>query len=183
MNINDYRPKFDNVIEHLSGELAGLRTNRATPALIENISVVAYEESDALPLQQLASISVPEARQLLVEPWDKSTLKPIEKALDASDLGLSIANEGSCLRITMPLMTDEIKQKIIRVLHSKLEDARISLRNQREKIKDDIIKQEKDKNISEDERFNLIEDLDSMIREYNDKVKEMGDKKESEINA
>ena len=183
MNINEHKDKFEGVIEHLNNDLTSLRTNRATPALIENIPVVAYEGSEALPLQQLGSISVPEARQILVEPWDKATLKSMEKALESSDLGLSIANEGTSLRLVMPLMTDEIKQKIVKVLHSKLEEARIALRGQREKVRDEIVKQEKDKTISEDERFGLMEDLDKMIREHNDQVKEMGDKKETEINS
>ncbi len=181
MNISEYKPRFESVVEHLTKELASLRTNRATPALIENIPVVAYEGSDPLPLQQLGSISVPEARQLLVEPWDGATLKPIEKALESSDLGLSVANEGNVLRLTMPLMTDEVKQKIIKVLHAKLEDARIALRSQREKIKDEIIKMEKDKEISEDEKFRLMGELDDMIREFNDRVEDIGNKKEKEI--
>lgn len=183
MNINEYTPKFDSVIDHLQAELTSLRTNRATPALIENIPVSAYEGADALPLQQVASISVPEARQLLVEPWDKSTLTAIEKALESSDLGLSVANEGTSLRLTMPLMTDEVKQQIVKLLNTKLEDARVALRGHRDKIKEEIIKLEKEKSISEDERYGAVEDLDKEIKKYNDTVKEMGEKKEVEINS
>jgi ribosome recycling factor len=179
MSNDEYKSKFDKVLDHLKTELGSIRTGRATPALIENLKVGAYEGTEPMSLVQLASISVPEARQLLVEPWDKSVLKAIEKTIQESDLGLGIANDGVNLRLTMPLMTEQI----LKVLNTKLEDARISLRNQRDKIKDDITSQEKNKEIGEDEKYNMIETLDKSVKEYNEKIKEMGENKEKEISV
>jgi len=181
--MNDFNDKFDKVLDHLKVELGSIRTGRATPALIENLKADAYEGGEPMSLMQLASISVPEARQLLVEPWDKSVLKAIEKAIQESDLGLGIVNDGSSLRLTMPLMTDEVRQQILKVLSTKLEEARVSLRNQRDKMKDEINSQEKNKEIGEDEKYNLIENLDKSVKEYNDKIKEMGESKEKEISV
>ncbi len=181
MDLNDQKIKLDKVLDHLKVELSSIRTGRATPALIENLKVTAYEGSEPLPLVQLASITVPENRQLMVEPWDKSTLAAIEKAITASDLGLAVANEGAHLRLTMPLMTEEVRQQIIKLLNEKLEDCRINLRQQRDKIKEEIIKQEKANQLSEDDRYRLIEDLDKQIKDYNNKIKELGDKKQAEI--
>lgn len=181
MSPSEYTALFDSTMDHLKEELTGLRTNRATPALIENIKVSAYDGAAPMPLSQVASITVPEARQLVVEPWDKSIINSIEKALKESDLGLSAANDGMLIRLTMPLMTDEVKAQVIKVLNGKLEDARIALRQHRDKAKEEITKREKAGDISEDEKFNAIEALDKKIKEYNDTVKEMGDAKTNEI--
>lgn len=183
MNIDEHKEKFDKVIDHLKTDMSSIRTGRATPALVENIKVVAYEGGETMPVEQLASISVPEARQLLIEPWDKSIIKAIEKAINESDMGLSVANEGGSLRLTIPLMTDEMRQKIMKLLNEKLEVARISMRGVRDKVKDEINKQEKDKEISEDEKYNLIDDLDELVKKYNNNVKELGEKKETEISV
>lgn len=183
MDLEEHKQKFDKVIDHLKIELSSIRTGRATPALIENIKVAAYEGGEAMSVVQLASISVPEARQLLVEPWDKSIIKNIEKAINESDLGLSVTNEGSSLRLTVPLMTDEMRQKITKLLNEKLETARISTRGVRDKVKEDINKQEKDKEISEDEKYKLIDKLDELVKKYNDQIKEQGENKEAEISV
>lgn len=183
MNIIEHKDKFEKVIDHLKQELASIRTGRATPALVENVRVVAYEGGESMPVVQLASITVPEARQLVIEPWDKSILKSIEKAINESDLGLSVTNEGSLLRLTVPLMTDEMRQKIRKILNEKLEQGRIGIRAQRDKVKDEVNKAEKDKQISEDDKYSLIDDLDEMVKEYNQTIKDLGDKKEVEISV
>lgn len=181
MDSSEYTSLFNSAIEHLQQELIRLRTNRATPALIENIQVAAYEGAAPMALSQVASISVPEARQLMVEPWDKSIIAAAEKALQDSELGLAVASDGNVIRLTMPLMTDEIKQQVLKMLNAKLEDARVVLRKHRDKAKDEISKQEKAGDISEDEKFGAIETLDKSIKEYNDKVQELGDAKIAEI--
>ena len=181
MEISYIKDKFSKVVDHLRVEIGPIRTGRATPALIENIKVSAYDGAEELPLIQLASITVPETRQLMIEPWDKSTLANIEKAMQGSDLGFAVSNEGSHIRLTMPLMTDEVRQKIVKLLNEKLEEARIALRQQRDKLKEEVIKQEKNNEISEDERYGLVEDLDKQIKEYTNKINEIGEKKEAEI--
>jgi ribosome recycling factor len=180
MDINDYKPKFGKIIDHLKVELAGVRTNRATPAMLENIKVSAYEGTEST-IKELASVTAPEPRQLLLEPWDKSVLKNIEKSIRSANLGFSISNEGVSLRLSLPVMTDEIRQQVKKIAREKLEGARVNLRRSREEVKDDVLKAEQTHAISEDEKFKLIEQLDEVTREFSDEIKSMGGKKEAEI--
>ena len=179
MNLNDYKDNFEKVIEHTKQEIGTVRTNRATPALVENIMVDAY--GTKTPVVQLASITSPETKQMIVQPWDKNVLKDIERAIESASLGLSVANEGMFLRIIMPPMTEETRKEIIKMLHEKLERGKISLRGVRDEIKEEINKALREKEVSEDEKFKLIEELDKTTREYSDVIDEMGEKKEEEI--
>lgn len=181
MNIQEKKELFEKVLEHTKTEIGGLRTNNITPSLVENIKVEAYGAS--MPLIQLGSISIPEPRQLLVETWDKNILKEVEKALETASLGLAIKNEGNFLRLTMPPLTEETRKQVVKLLSEKLEKGRISLRALRDEVKTEIQKAEKEKTITEDDRFKLQEDLDKMTKEYTDKISEMGEKKEKEIMA
>ncbi len=183
MELNDYKEKLEKSIEHLKKELATIRTGRATPSLVENMPVLAYDEAEPMPLKQLAAITVPQPRQILIEPWDKSTLKQIEKAVSQADMGFNIVNDGNVLRISIPMMTDEMRKTILKSLHEKLEQARISVRKIRDDIKESIIKEFKEGLIGEDDKFKLLDDLDEMIRKYTDIINELGDKKEEEINS
>ncbi len=179
MNIQDKQQDFEKVIEHASTDIASVRTSRATPTLIENIQVNIY--GSKMPVNQVASISCPEPKQLLVEPWDKNVLKDIEKAIETASLGLSVKNEGNFLRLSVPAMTEETRKEIIKMLHEKLENGKVVLRNLRDKIKEEIITAERNKEIGEDEKYNLIEELDKTTREYTNKINEIGEKKEEEI--
>jgi len=179
MNIKDYSDQFDKTIDHLKQDIGSIRTNRATPALLENIIVDVY--GSKMPLIQLASIQAPEPKMLTVEPWDKQVIKDAEKAIQSASLGFNIANEGTFLRITIPPMTEETRQKLVKVLNDKLETSRQAIRGVRDDIKERITMAEKNKEISEDEKYKLIEDLDKLTREYNDKVKTIGENKEAEI--
>ena len=179
MNIQDYSDQFDKSIEYLKKDIGSIRTNRATPALLENIMVDVY--GSKMPLIQLASIQAPESKMLTVEPWDKQTIKDVEKAIQTASLGLSVASEGTFLRITIPPMTEETRQELVKVLSNKLEDARKSIRGVRDDIKEKINSALKNKEISEDEKFKFTEDLDELTRKYNDDVKIIGENKEEEI--
>jgi ribosome recycling factor len=179
MDLQEHKSSFEASIEHLKIDIGSIRTNRATPALLENLIVEVY--GSKMPLNQLASIQAPEPKMLTVEPWDKQTIKDVEKSIQTASLGLSVASEGTFLRITIPPMTEETRRELVKVLNDKLENARGSIRGVRDKIKEEITSAEKSKEISEDERFKLIEDLDKMTREFNDKVKEVGENKEEEI--
>jgi ribosome recycling factor len=179
MNIQDKKELFEKIMEHAKNDISSLRTNNITPSLIENVSVVVY--GSKMPLIQLGSISSPEPRQLLVETWDKNILKDVEKAIETATLGLSIKNEGNFLRLTMPTMTEETRKQVIKLLNEKIEKTKISFRGLRDEIKEEIIKAEKNKEITEDEKFRAQEDLDKLTREYTDKVGEIGEKKEKEI--
>lgn len=177
--LQPYKEEFDNAIEFFRNDLGQIRTGRANPAMIEQISVDAY--GTQTPLIQLGSISAPEARSLVVQPWDKNLLKEIEKALAAADLGVQPVNEGNQIRLTMPPMTEENRQEYVKVLHEKQEKARVSIRQVRDKIRDEIARQEKDSEITEDDKYKLREELDKVVSEYNDKIKEMDEAKEKEI--
>ena len=179
MNIQEKKQEFEKVLEHAQSDFSSVRTSRATPALIENITIDVY--GTKTPLMQLGSITSPEPKQLLVEVWDKSVLKDVEKAIQGANLGLSVNNEGNHLRIMIPAMTEETRKQIIKTLHEKVESAKVSLRNLREKIKEEISSAQKNKEISEDEKFSLVDDLDKITREYSDKISELGKKKEEEI--
>jgi len=179
MDLNQYHPQFDKTLEHLKIDIGSIRTNRATPALLENIQVEIY--GSKMPLIQVASIQAPEPKMLTVEPWDKQVIKDVEKSIQSASLGLSIANEGTFLRITIPPMTEDTRKELIKVLSRKLESARQAVRGVRDHVKDEINTAEKNKEISEDEKYKLVEDLDKLTHDYNDKVKEIGDSKEEEI--
>lgn len=179
MDISQYSNKFDQAIEHLKQDLGSIRTNRATPALLENLQAEVY--GSKMPLNQLASIQAPEPKMLTVEPWDKQVIKDVEKAIQTASLALSVTNEGTFLRVTIPPMTEETRKELVKVLNDKLENARQVIRGVRDKIKEEINSAEKNKEVSEDEKYKLIEDLDKMTREYNEKVKEVGENKEKEI--
>lgn len=177
--ISDYLPELEKAVDHFKDDIATLKTGRANPALLDGIVVEAYGAKT--PLNQLGSISAPEARSLLIQPWDRSILKDIEKAIIASDLGLAPVNEGERIRLTLPLMTEEVRKEIVKKLHQKLEDGRIAIRNVRDEIKDAITEAADNKEFGEDEKFSLMEDLDKKISEYNDKLKKISEDKEKEI--
>lgn len=181
MNIKDYQADFDKVIEFFKNEISGLRTGRASTAIVDEVAVTAYGAKQ--PLKTVATISVADAKTLNIEPWDKSIMNEIEKSIRESDLGLNPVNDGHLIRLSLPELTVERRQELIKVLRQKQENARISARKVREDIRDQILAAEKDKEISEDERYKLQEELEKIVKEYNDQIKEIGDKKETEINT
>ncbi len=181
MNISEHKVEFDKVIEFLKQDISGLRTGRASAAMVEEVHVEAYGSRQ--PLKAVASISVSDPKTLIVEPWDKSLLAVIEKGVRDSDVGINPVNDGRLIRLCLPELTIERRQELIKVLHQKLENARISLRKVREEVRNMIQEGEKDKTISEDEKYRLQEELDKMVKDFNERVKEVGENKEKEINT
>lgn len=173
------KEQFDKSIEFLRSDLNTLRTGRISPSVVEKIKVEAY--GTVSELLQLASISSPEPQTIAIKPWDKGVLKDIERAIQVSDLNVNPVMDSDLIRLNFPPLTEERRKELVKVLHKKLEDGRIILRGQREKVKEEILALEKDKQMSEDEKFQALKDLDNMTKEYNDKIKELGDKKEQEI--
>lgn len=174
-----HKEEFDRAIEHLKQDITGLRTGRATPAIVEDVVVEAYGARQ--PLKSLASISVADAKTLTVQPWDKSVLQAIETGIRNSDVGVSPVNDGTLIRLSLPDLTTERRQELIKVLHQKLEAARIALRKIREEIRDQIQKAESNSEISEDEKFMMQDELENIVKEYNEKVKTIGAEKEKEV--
>ncbi|MDP3043277.1 MAG: ribosome recycling factor [bacterium] len=171
--------EFNKAVEFFKKEIAHLRTNRVNPNILDSVQVDAYGAKT--PLNGLASITVPEARSMVIAPWDKNIIKEVEKAITAADLGLSVVNEGDKLRLIVPLLTEENRREIAKKLNKKLEDARISVRQTRDEIKNDIEQAEENKEINEDDKFRFIKELDEEVAENNDELKKTRDKKEEEI--
>jgi ribosome recycling factor len=170
---------FDKAIEHLVHEISSLRTGRATPAIVEDVKVEAY--GSIQEIKALASISVTDAKTITVQPWDKGVLQPIETAIRNSDLGLSPVNDGTLIRLSLPDLTTERRNELVKVLSKKLEEARIAIRKIREDVRSQIEKAEKAKEIAEDEKYGLQDDLEEMVKEYNEKIRSIGEEKEAEI--
>ena len=179
MNINTFKSDFDKVIEYLKTDIAGLRTGRANTALVENVMVEAYGIKQQL--KAVASISVADSKTLNIEPWDKSLLAAVEKGIRDSGIGVNPINDGRLIRVCLPELTVERRAELVKVLHQKLENARISIRKIREEARNMIVEEEKEKSISEDERYQLQDQLEEMVKKYNEDVKTIGDAKEKEI--
>jgi len=177
--IEKHQEQFDKTIEHLREGLAGLRGDRANPIVIEKIPVEAY--GSITPLNGLAAIQVQDARTLIVQPWDKSVTKDIEKAIQASDLGINPINEGTQIRLSFPSLTEEKRKDLIKIVHEKLEEARIAIRGVRETILKDVKKAKEDKEIGEDQFFVVEKDVQKKVDFFNDLIKEIGEKKEKEL--
>ena len=177
--IQKIKPNLEKSVEKLKEELAGLRIGRATGALVENLIVDYYGSKS--PLKQIAAISVPDSRTIVIEPWTQDHLVNIEKAINNSDLGLNPSNNGKSIHLIIPPLTEERRQELVKILHQKTEEARISIRNLREDVWEEIQNLEKDGKISEDDKFRGKDDLQKMINEYNNIVKEISEQKEKEI--
>lgn len=171
--------EYQAVLEHLKTELGGLRTGRANPVLVENIQVEAY--GARTPLVGLASISCPDSRTIAIEPWDKNLIKDIERGIQEAKIGLNPAVQGKIIRVFLPALTEESRKELIKVMGEKLEQARIGVRGVRDRVKSEITGAEKEKEISEDEKYRLLEQLDKTAAGWNEKIKALGEEKEKEI--
>lgn len=177
--LDNYKPDFDKVLVNLAEDLSTLRVGRANPIMVENILVESYGAKT--PIKQIASITVPEARTILIQPWDKTLSKEIEKAITVANIGISPVNEGSQIRLTIAPLTEESRKELTKSIGEKVEKARIAIRQTRDKAKDEIVKQEKNKEITEDDKYDLQKKLDEMVKGYNEDIKVVGEKKEQEI--
>ena len=169
----------DKTYETLDRNLARLRTGRASTALVENLLVEYYGSKS--PLKQIASISTPEPRTIMISPWDKNNLVNIEKAIKESQLNLQPNNDGQVVRINIPQLTEERRRDLTRVLNQKAEEAKISVRKIREEAWEEIQESEKSGQISEDDKFSGKESLQEVINEYNEKIQALRDVKEKDI--
>jgi ribosome recycling factor len=170
---------FEKAVEHFKDELSQLRTGRANASLVESLSVDYYGAKS--PLKQVASISVPEPRTIVISPWDKDCLVNIEKAIRESQLNLNPMNDGQVIRINIPALTEERRKELVKLLNQKAEDARVAVRKNREALWDEIQELEQAGKIGEDDKFSGKDKLQKVVDEYNGKIEEMRDKKEQEI--
>ena len=175
----DAQKRMQSAIQSLEDKLAGVRTGRASPALIEKVPVDYY--GTGVPLVQLASISVPEARQLLIRPFDANSLKDIEKAILASDLGLTPMNDGKVIRLNLPPLTEERRIELTKFVNSQLEDARIAVRNVRRDSIKDMREFEEEKLISKDDLSLGEDEIQKLTDKIIEEIEVIGEKKVKEI--
>jgi ribosome recycling factor len=177
--IKEAEGRMKGAVQVLEEDLAGIRTGRAHPALVEKIHVEYYGMET--PLIQLASISVPEPRSLLIRPFDAGTLKAIDRAIQASDLGLTPNNDGKAIRLNLPPLTEQRRRDLVKVVHSRVEEARVATRNVRRDCIKDLREFEEEKMISEDELKKGEEDLQKLTDRYIEEINAIGERKEKEI--
>lgn len=175
----DAELKMDSAIEYAKEEFAAIRTGRAHPAMFSKLVVDYY--GAATPLQQLASFQVPEARMVLITPYDKGSMAGIEKAIRDSDLGVNPTDDGNVIRVTLPELTEERRKEYIKLARTKAEEARISIRNHRRAAKEALDKLVKDKAAGEDEVTRAEKQLDGVTKQHTDAVDEVLKHKESEL--
>lgn len=178
-SIKEAETRMKGAIQSLEDDLAGIRTGRASPALVERLQVEYY--GAPTPLVQLASISVPEPRSLLIRPFDATSLKAIERGILASDLGLTPNNDGKVIRLNLPPLTEERRRDLVRHVNSRLEEARVAVRNVRRDMIKDLREFEKEKLISEDELKKAEEELQKVTDRFIQQVDSIGVTKEKEI--
>ena len=175
----DAESRMKGAVQALEEDLAGIRTGRASPALIERLQVEYY--GTLTPLIQLASISVPEPRSLLIRPFDASSLKDIERAILASDLGLTPNNDGKSIRLNIPPLNEERRRELVRVVNNRVEEARVAVRNVRRDSIRDLREFEQEKLISEDDQKRGEEELQKITDRNIEDVNAVGERKEVEI--
>ena len=178
--LKDAESHMQKSIHALTEDLQTIRTGRANPGLVEKLHVEYY--GAPTPLQQLASISVPEPRSLMIKPFDKTTLKAIEKAIMASELGLTPNNDGQVIRLNLPVLTEDRRRELVKHVHHRLEETRVALRNIRRDSMKDIKEFETEKMISEDDRIRGEEELQKLTDRLMTEVDKIGHAKEQEIN-
>ena len=177
--IDSYSQKFEESVSFFQRDISAIRTGRATPALVEQILVESY--GSKMPLIGLASISTPDAKTISIQPWDKSILKDIEKAIAGANLNIQPVVEGGVVRLSMPPLTEENRKKLVKVLSQKAESARVSVRQLRDKIRQELAKEEGAGSIGEDEKFKMQKQLNEAIKKYTDRINEICALKEKEI--
>ena len=176
---NEAEARMGGAVEALEEDLGGIRTGRASPALVERLPVEYY--GNPTPLIQLASIGVPEPRSLLIRPFDAGTLRAIERAIQSSDLGLTPNNDGKAIRLNLPPLTEERRRNLVKVVHNRVEEARVAVRNVRRDINRDLEEFEKEKLISKDDLKRAEEDLQKITQRFIDNINAVGERKEKEI--
>ncbi len=177
--LHDAEHRMKGAIHALEEDLAAIRTGRAHPALVEKLAVEYY--GTPTPLQNLATITAPEPQLLAIRPFDPGSLNIIEKAIRSSDLGLTPSNDGKIIRLTLPPLTEERRRDLTKVVHKRLEEAKVAVRNIRRDVHDDIREMEKEKLISEDDRRRGEADLQKLTDRFIEQVDQIGKRKEHEI--
>ncbi len=179
--LKDTESRMKSTLHALDENLQTIRTGRANPSLVEKLMVEYY--GTQTPLYQMATINAPEAMLLTIKPFDKGSLHNIEKAIQTSDLGLNPNNDGSIIRLALPPLTTERRRELVKVVHTRIEESKVALRNIRRSAIDDIREFEKESLISEDDARHGQEEVQKLIDKYTEQIDEIGKRKEQEIMA
>jgi len=177
--MEELKLKLSEVVDYLKTELNSVRTGRAHATLVEDLPVLAYGQK--MRLKELASISVPDPQLIVLEPWDKSVISDIEKAVWESPLSLSPAVDGDIIRLPIPSLTEERRRELVRLVGQKIEEAREKVRRSRQEAIEEVRRQEKNKEISEDEKFRRQKEIQSQVDGANQQIETIGKAKEKEI--
>jgi len=177
--LNKLRPKMEEVISKLKEDLQTVRTGKASVSLVDNV-IVSYYGAQT-PLKQMAQIATPDANLITVQPWDTNSLGDIENALRNSNLGFGVVSDGRLVRLNLPPMTEERRNEFIKLIHQKAEACRIALRNLREESWREIQREEKNSELTEDDRYQGEKDLNKMIEDANKKILELIESKERDL--
>jgi len=178
---NEFKQNLSKVKDWLIGEFAGIRTGRATVALLDSIRVDSYGAQS--PLNQVAGVTAEDARTLRISPYDAGQIQAIEKSINDADLGVSVATDEKGLRVIFPELTSERRDLLVKQIGKKLEDARISIRKEREDVWNEIQKRENDGDMTEDEKFKSKDDMEKIVSDFQTELEELAKNKENEIKA
>ena len=179
--VEDAKTRMEAALEALRREFATVRTGKATPALLDTVRVEAY--GSQMPLNQLATINTPESSLLVVQPFDKTLLPDVERAIMTADLGLNPANDGNVIRIPIPPLNEERRQEYVKLLHRMTEEGRISIRHARRTVRDELHQLVRDHELSEDESRRREDQLEKLTKDFVEKVDELLKSKEAEVMA
>jgi ribosome recycling factor len=177
--LSEAEARMKGAVRTLEEDLASIRTGRASPALVERLAIDYY--GTPTPLIQLATISAPEPRLLVIRPFDPASLKAIERAIQASELGLTPGNDGKLIRLNIPPLTEERRHELVRVVHHRTEESRVAVRNVRRDVHNDLREFEKEKIISEDELKRGEESLQKLTDHYIEELNQLSQRKEAEV--
>lgn len=173
--LRETEQRMSKAMDALQTNLGSIRTGRANPALVDRIHVDYYGSS--MPLNQLAGISAPESRLIVIQPWDRGSIGPIEKAIMQSDLGLTPNNDGQVIRITIPTLTEERRKQMVKIVHSTTEDSKVAVRN----IRRDALHQTREQGASEDEERRATQEMDNLTKRFVEEAERIGKAKEQEV--
>ncbi|MBD3327952.1 ribosome recycling factor [Candidatus Peregrinibacteria bacterium] len=177
--LNNLQSEFQKIVNHLGDEYSHLQIGRASGALVEGLSIEAYGSSQ--PLKNVASISIPDAKSVQIQPWDKSLLSAIEKAIQSSDLNISPVNNGLSIILNIPPLTEERRRDLVKVVHRLAEEAKIAVRNARQKAFDQIKAAEKNGDLTEDQKHGAEKKVQEKVDEVNKSIEDHSKKKEHDI--
>jgi ribosome recycling factor len=180
-NVEEARERMDDALDAMRREFATVRTGKATPALLDTVRVDAY--GSKLPVNQVATIHTPEPSLLVVQPFDKSLMHEVERAIQIADLGLNPSNDGNVIRVPIPALTEERRKEYVKLLHKMAEEGRVSIRHARRTVRDELHEKVKEHEISEDEGHRREEALEKLTHEYIDRIDELVKHKEQEVLA